>query len=195
MYRLFISVNLPPDLLAALDDLQRDLKRQLGDGLLRWTRPEGIHLTLKFLGDTEPGRIAEITDALRLGIGAHPAFSVQVGGLGCFPNLRKPNVLWVDVADPDRKLQRLAAQVDRTTVGLGWPPEQRPFAGHLTLARVQKYARNEERQSLGERIAGLKICQDLGALPVAHIHLMRSQLDPKGSIYASLAEVELAGGR
>ena len=190
-FRLFISINLTPELLAALTDLQNQLQRQLAPQPLRWARPEGIHLTLKFLGDTDTGRIEDIVRALQQSVEPHQAFELGIGGLGCFPDRRKPRVLWVGVQDPDERLRRLAASVDNAMSGLGWKRENRPYTGHLTLARVKKYANNQDKQALGELLATVAVADTLGALPVQTIHLMRSQLRPDGAVYTLLITVPL----
>ncbi|NOX63772.1 MAG: RNA 2',3'-cyclic phosphodiesterase [Chloroflexi bacterium] len=190
-YRLFISVNLSPELLVAMRALQNELKRRLADAPLRWVRPEGIHISLKFLGETEPARVQKIVRALEKTVGTHDPFEVGIGGLGCFPNNRRPNVLWVGVTDPERALERLAADVDRSMVALGWKPERRAFTGHLTLARVKKYARPAERRELGRIFVESGLGQDMGRLRVNAIHLMRSELRRDGAVYTELAEISL----
>ena len=194
-YRLFIAINLPPDLLEALQTAQRHLQRKLAGYPLRWSRPEGIHLTLKFLGETDVARIDVITEALTVVAARHTAFELPVGGLGMFPNARRPNVLWVGVADEARRLRHLAADVDKAVAKLGWPREKRPFNGHLTLARVKKQAGSRERRELGEQVLSLRGYEKLGVLPVHNIHLMRSQLHPEGAIYTELHAVDLTGRR
>jgi len=190
-FRLFISINLTPDLLAALTDLQSQLKHQLAPQPLRWTRPEGVHLTLKFLGDTETGRIEEIVRALQQAVEPHQAFELGIGGLGCFPNRRKPRVLWVGVQDPDERLRHLAASMDDAIAELGWKRENRPYTGHLTLARVKKYANNQDKQTLAELLFSVDVEDKLGVLPVQTVHLMRSQLRPDGAVYTSLITTSL----
>lgn len=193
MYRLFIAANLPPEMLRRLADMQARLERQLAGAPLRWVRPEGIHLTLKFLGDTDPARIEAITDALAAAVAPHPRFELQVRGLGCFPHMRQPNVLWAGVSDPGNRLRDLAAGVDAAMHGLGWAKERRPYSGHLTLARVKKVS-GRERRALGERLAALDLDPNLGTLPLASLHLMRSQLQRDGAVYSELAEVTLGRG-
>ncbi len=190
-FRLFISINLTPELLATLTDLQDQLKRQLASQPLRWARPEGIHLTLKFLGDTDTGRIEEIVRALQQAVEPHQPFELSIGSLGCFPNQSKPRVLWVGVQDPDERLRRLAASVDDAMAGLGWKRENRPYTGHLTLARVKKYATTQDKQALSELLSSAQVADSLGVLPVQTIHLMRSQLQPDGAVYTSLITVPL----
>lgn len=191
--RLFIAINLPSDLLTALTAAQRQLQRKLAAYPLRWSRPEGIHLTLKFLGDTHPARIPEITDALNRVSVKHASFELPVGGLGMFPNARRPNVLWVGVADEAHRLQHLAADVDKALAKLGWQREKRPFSGHLTLARVKKQAGNRERRAMGETVMALRGYEKLGVLPVQTIHIMRSQLRPDGAVYTEAGRVTISG--
>ncbi len=191
--RLFIAINLPDDLHKALESTQRHLQRKLAAYPLRWTRPEDIHLTLKFLGDTEPVRIPDIADALARVAGKHAPFELPVGGLGMFPNLRRPNVLWVGVKDEAHRLRHLAADVDKAMSRLGWRREKRRFSGHLTLARVKKQAGNRERRALGEVIAALHGYERLGALPVQRIYVMRSQLRPDGAVYSEIRGIDIVG--
>ena len=191
MYRLFIAINLPADLLQRLTQVQQQLQRRLANYPLRWSRPEGIHLTLKFLGDTNPARIPEITSALHSLAQRHESFELGVGGLGMFPNTRRPSVLWIGVNDSEHHLRRLAADVDKTMARLGWQKEKRPFAAHLTLARVKKNAGNRERRQLGEVVASLQGYTHLGKLPIHSFQLMRSQLHPAGAIYTTLSTIPM----
>jgi 2'-5' RNA ligase len=191
MLRLFIAINLPSELLQSLGDVQNRLRQHLSGLPLTWVRTEGIHLTLKFLGETDPRRVEGIVARLRTVAAAWPPFVVPVDGLGCFPDRRRPQVVWVGVQDPDGALQRLAAAVDEAMADLGWEREKRPFTGHLTLARVKRDAGNEERRRIGEHIAAFALSAP-GLLPVQALHLMRSQLDPGGAVYSEVAVVPLA---
>ena len=193
-YRLFIAIQLSSDLLADLQRAQRRLQQQLAPYPLRWSRPEGLHLTLKFLGETEADRVPGIRQALLHVAQSRQAFALPVGGLGVFPNSRRPQVLWIGVHDQGHRLQHLAEAVDAAMHRLGWPREKRPFRGHLTLARVKKHASPRERRELGARVQALRGYEDLGMLPVQSLHLMRSQLHPDGAVYTELVEVRLAGG-
>ncbi len=191
--RLFIAIHLSDALLATVTTTQRQLQRKLVGFPLRWTRPEGIHLTLKFLGDTDPARIPAISEALARAAARHAPFELNVGGLGMFPNVRRPNVLWVGVHDEAHRLRHLAADVDKAAVKLGWQREKRPFNGHLTLARVKKQAGNRERRALGEAVQGLRGYERLGTLPVQAIHIMRSQLRPDGAVYTVVERIAMIG--
>lgn len=192
MYRLFISINLTTELLDSIRATQDALKGALADYPLRWTRPEGIHLTLKFLGDTDPARVETIGRALQQVVEPRPPFELSVGGLGCFPNPRKTSVLWIGVHDPEDHLRELAAAIDEAMAGLGYQRERRAYTGHLTLARVQRYAKSSERRALGEQLPSLGVPETLGVLPATSVHLMRSQLKPDGAVYSSLADIRLS---
>jgi len=191
--RLFIAINLPDDLLETLRTTQRHLQRKLAAYPLRWSRPEGVHLTLKFLGDTDPARIQAIATALNRIAVKHAPFELPVGGLGVFPNARRPNVLWVGVNDETHRLRHLAADVDKAMAKLGWQREKRPFNGHLTLARVKKQAGNKDRRALGEAVTALQGYDRLGMLPVRRVYIMRSQLRPDGAVYTEVQGIELVG--
>ncbi len=193
MLRLFIAASLSPEVVQALAEAQGQLKRRLAGMPLSWTRPEGIHLTLKFLGDTEPKRVEAITAALRQAAAPHAPFTVTVGGFGCFPNPRRANVLWVGIADPEGRLGRLAASVDRATAALGWEPERRPFTAHLTLARVKREAAAEQQRALGEMLPAISLPAVMGTVAIDRIHLIRSELNPQGSIYTPLSGTMLSG--
>lgn len=192
MLRLFIAITLPADLLQTLGDVQQRLRQRLTGLPLTWTRPEGIHLTLKFLGETDPRRVEAIVARLRTVATAWQPFVVPVEGLGCFPDRRRPQVVWVGVQDPDGALQRLAAAVDAAMAELGWEREKRPFTGHLTLARVKRDAGTDERRRIGEQVAAFALSAP-GLLPVQALHLMRSQLDPGGAIYSEVAIAPFGG--
>jgi len=189
--RLFIAITLPDDLLEGLADVQARLKRKLARYPLRWVRPEGIHLTLKFLGDTDPARIPEIVAALEARASAQAPFQVAVGGLGMFPNARRPSVLWVGMQDEQRHLQRLARQIDKAMTKLGWQPEKKAFTAHLTLARVQRHASNGERRALGQEVTDLRGFERVGVLSVRRVCIMRSHLRPGGAVYNHVHCVEL----
>src|SRR5947207_10970042 len=136
--RCFIAIDLPPDIKAEISRQQAALRAALAqaparDQKINWTRPDGIHLTLKFLGETD--RVNEVTEALQ-GIGPFEKFSVEVKGFGFFPDARRPRVLWTGIDAPPA-LGELASRVETAMEKMGFPPEGRAFAPHLTLARFK----------------------------------------------------------
>lgn len=136
--RLFVAVELTAEVRAALAGVQDAVQRQLPPRAVRWTNPGGIHLTLKFLGDTPAGKVEAIAQALGAAAGGFEPFDFTVAGFGCFPNARRANVLWVGVPDAPRALAGLQRAADLQLTRLGFEREPRAFAPHLTLGRVNK---------------------------------------------------------
>jgi RNA 2',3'-cyclic 3'-phosphodiesterase len=186
--RIFIAIELPPPVLDRLDDLQARLRQDLPARWVRWVRPQGMHLTLKFLGENPASRVDAVSAAMVNAAAAHAPFSLSVHGLGCFPNLRRPRVLWVGVEEPAGVLAALQRDVERALVPLGFSPEARPFSPHLTLGRVRGGARGQI-EALGQVVGRAKA--RVGEMPVAAIHLMRSDLLPGGAVYTSLSVARL----
>lgn len=186
--RLFVAVDLPGQVREALGRVQQELRRHdLSD--LRWVRPQGIHLTLKFLGETPARRVAAITKALSGATGGRPGFRVALGAPGTFGNRRGPRVLWLDVIGDIQRLRELQTAVEEALVEVGFPPEEGGFSPHLTLARVPQPA----RPGTAERIAqGLQAVTPPGTeFDVREVVLMRSTLQPGGAMYERLAAFPL----
>jgi 2'-5' RNA ligase len=190
--RLFIAVELTAEVKQGLARLQDDLKRQLPPKVVRWTQAEGIHLTLKFLGDTPQDKVQAIVQGITAAGAGFSPFSFDVAGFGCFPNPRKANVLWVGVSEMPKTLAGLQRAVDLRMHTLGYEKESRPFSPHLTLGRVNKTISPGERQKLADVIAKAQVSQ-LGTVPVREVILFQSDLRPTGSVYTALARIGLAG--
>jgi RNA 2',3'-cyclic 3'-phosphodiesterase len=186
--RTFIAIELTTPILESLGDLQARMQRDLPPGLLRWVRPEGIHLTLAFLGDVAVERVDPIAEALAEACAGHAPFTVSVAGMGCFPNVRRPRVVWVGVEEPSGALARLQHDIEQALVPLGFGPEGRAFSPHLTLGRVKGGSR-EALAALGAYVERAKV--RIGEMKVETVHLMRSDLRPSGAVYTALAVVPL----
>ena len=182
--RLFVAIDLPEEVRESLGRLQSDLRRLDLSGL-RWTRPEGVHLTLKFLGETPTSSIPAIEGALARAVQGTPPFRLALGEPGTFGNRRGPRVLWVDVEGDVQPLQRLQAAVERELEAAGFAPEEREFSPHLTLARVPQ----PPRPGLAERVsrALAAVAAPHGEIEVTEVVLMRSQLQPGGAVYSRVA--------
>lgn len=177
--RAFIAIELPASIREALAREQARFRAVGTDA--RWTRPEGIHLTLKFLGNISAQQEAQVKDALGR-LDRVETFTVQVEGFGVFPNAKSPRVFWAGVeAPPD--LARLAAQVESAMARLGFPPEDRPFKPHLTLARFK--APRPQREL--ERLVAVEDNPTLGSFEVSEFFLWESKLSPRGAEYLKVA--------
>lgn len=183
--RTFIAAPLSDSILAAARDLQQWISR--GGHSLRFVAPENLHFTLKFLGE-----ISE-DDARRLGTAlgglsqSFDPFPISVAGVGAFPDLDSPRVLWVGVQFGTEILVRLATEVDRICLAAGLEGDRKPFRPHLTLARARE--RRPRAMHLPDRAREAQ----LGEMTVDRVILMQSQLGPEGAVYTPLTEVRLSG--
>ena len=186
--RLFVAIDLPEDVRESLGRLQSDLRRRDLPGL-RWTRPEGVHLTLKFLGETPASSLAAIEGALARAVRGAQPFRLALGAPGTFGNRRGPRVLWVDVEGDVKPLQQLQAAVERELAAAGVAPEERGFSPHLTLARVPQ----PSPPGLAERVsrALAAVAAPRGEIEVTEVVLMRSRLQAGGAVHSRVAAFPL----
>ena len=192
MIRSFVAIDLPDPIKQMLKSTGEQLRRQVPDKSVRWSRVEGIHLTLKFLGAVAEADLSDIKTTLA-GVSRQQApFAFTVGGLGCFPNARRPRVLWVGVEEKSGALAALQREVEHSLKPLGFDPERRSFHPHLTLGRTHKNVRATDQRRLGEIVAGTGL-GELGRVDVASFRLMRSDLRSDGAVYTTLAEFPLGG--
>ena len=187
--RLFIAVELPANVRQRLAGVADEL-RGMGLERLRWVRPENIHITLKFLGETPAERQPQIEDALRAAAEGVAPHELTLGELGKFGGRQNPRVLWVDVRGDVDALKALHKRVDAGVAPLGFATDERPFAAHLTLARVPQDLAKKVARPLAEAIDAVKVPDP--PIPVRQVVLMRSQLRREGPLYTRLCGVELA---
>jgi RNA 2',3'-cyclic 3'-phosphodiesterase len=184
MMRLFVAVDIPAEVRQGLASLQDHLRHAQAD--VSWVRPENIHVTLKFLGETDEKRLPSIREALADVARTGAAFSMQVAGVGSFGG-RVPRVVWVGVRDGAQPLTELARQVEQALVRLGFPKEKREFAAHLTLGRVRS-PRNAE----GLLAAIHEVREERsGSIAARGFELVQSELRPSGSVYTTLGRFSL----
>jgi 2'-5' RNA ligase len=188
--RCFIAIELDRSVLEALDRLQAKLRREVPDGVVRWVAGSGIHLTLKFLGDVPLGQVRDIEDGIVRACRSYVPFALTCSGIGCFPNPRRPRVVWVGVEASGGVLSKLQQTVEREVAPLGYPTEKREFTPHLTLGRAQRRASSDELRRLGELISSAKV-GPIAEMEVSEVSLIRSDLRPTGAVYTPLAQVPL----
>jgi len=185
--RTFIAINVPP---AVLDTIARIQNRFKSLGLhASWVKPGNIHLTLKFLGDTDPDRIPGIQITLTETLASLARFQLSLDSVGVFPDTNNPRVLWLGLKDREGALETLQTGIEKALEQIGFPREQRPFSPHVTLARIKSPKGKKELKS------ELDALNRQGITPhpfdVGEIQLYESQLTPKGSIYTVLANFKL----
>ncbi|MBE7551534.1 MAG: RNA 2',3'-cyclic phosphodiesterase [Anaerolineales bacterium] len=191
--RSFIAIELSDEAHAALADLQSRLKRVAPAQIVRWTAPESIHLTLHFLGDIAPDTVSEISSLMEQVAAVHPPFTLTLGGLGCFPNTRRPRVVWAGVAGQTDILARLQGELGEKLKTLGFTLDTRPYSPHLTLGRVKDGVPQRQLAQLGQALEQTQpTVGSLAVLPVSEISLMKSELKSAGAVYTPLALARLA---
>ena len=180
--RVFCAVELPEEVRAAVGAHAARLRRDFPDARASWARPEGLHITLKFIGEVEPARVEDLSRAAGAAVEGFQPFRLSIEESGTFPPRGAARVLWLGVKDESGQLARLQRQLEQACAANGFPREPRAFKPHLTLAR-------------------LRTPKDAHALSEAHRHttfgpyhfqvsellVIRSELGPGGSRYTPLS--------
>jgi len=183
--RTFIAIALPESITKLLGRIQEELKKSQAD--VKWVETSNIHLTLKFLGELDHGQIEQVSTVLtQVGSKIRP-FEASLGGLGAFPSLRYPRVIWVGVGKGDQNIRELAALVEDSLFEIAIPREDKPFSSHITLGRTRS-SLNNLRLSAALSHAGGTYKAENPEFHVGRITLFKSTLTPKGPLYESLAE-------
>jgi 2'-5' RNA ligase len=149
-----------------------------------------MHLTLRFLGDTNVALIPNLDQAIRAALAPHSAIILRLNGAGSFPNNRRPSVVWVGVGGEIAALARAQAAIETAVVGLGFAPETKPFRAHLTLGRMRPEANPEQQRQLGAAIQSLPPPKPL-EWTIERIVLFRSELHNTGPIYTEIVDCRL----
>lgn len=195
--RTFIAIELPAGVKQRVIERQRRLQRLLDEqgvgSAFRWTPPDNLHLTLRFLGETGDAQRRQIETALAKIAAQSHEFQLVVQAAGAFPNLRKPNILWLDFGGDLNVLLPLQRQIEITAQQVGFAAETRAFTPHLTIARAQKNAAPAMLAHSGEAlrtVTGTQLPAD-APFTVEGFHLIHSDLRPSGPIYTPLASFAL----
>ena len=185
--RSFVAVDVTAPVHAAIAALQAELARVRAD--VRWVRAEGMHVTLKFLGSVDSGLLERVRAALVVALAERPALEVGVRGTGAFPSLRRPRVLWVGLDGAG--LSELAGIVDAALLPLGFAPEKRSFAAHVTLGRVNSL---RGWPALEEQFKA-HLDDDFGSSRIDAVTIYRSTLRAGGAVYSALWTIPLCRHR
>jgi 2'-5' RNA ligase len=188
--RVFIAVELPAAIRKELADLQNMLSPGLEPGI-KWVAPDGIHLTLKFLGNVPVTLIPELQKVIEEATSRSRPFQLEIAGLGAFPSRQKPEVIWYGLQGDTDQLTQLQRQIENSLLPLEFPAETRPFSPHLTLARLRRDAGVNVRHQLAARLSE-NLPVSGSAFTVETVSLMQSRLTPTGPIYTRLAEFLLS---
>jgi RNA 2',3'-cyclic 3'-phosphodiesterase len=183
--RTFIAITVTQGIKEALSRLQDHLKRSQAD--VKWVDPKNIHLTLAFLGEIDEkqaGQVARLLDQLSQN---HRCCRAGLNALGAFPSMGSPRVIWADIDEGKEEIKSIAQELRAGLSAIGFLPEERPFAAHLTLGRMRSGAGKREL------IEALKNCQIREKLEfrVEKLTFFKSTLSPKGPLYEAIKEVML----
>ncbi|MCL4270932.1 MAG: RNA 2',3'-cyclic phosphodiesterase [Anaerolineales bacterium] len=187
--RVFIAVDLPPAIQESVEKQTASLRRKLGDDLIRWVPAKNMHLTLKFIGNIAASHLDFLKQMLIQSVNSQRQFDLQIGGIGSFPNLKRPRVLWVGIHAP-ADLTSLQKNVEAGAVRLGYEKEERGFSPHLTLGRVRQNVSAADLQRIRSALENTQIGR-IGTATIEAVHLYKSDLHTDGSIYTKLLSVPL----
>ena len=185
MIRAFIAITPPSTLQQTMAEVRQVFQRL--SLAWRWVTPDHIHLTLRFLGNVPEASVASLCQAMEHASQGQTAFPLRARTLGCFPHPTRPRVLWVGLDDPSQALGRLNERLTAALTPLGFPPEDRPFHPHLTLARVQSMTRSSQLLPILQTFQN----RDFGEFLVTQVHLVQSQLQRGGALHTILRSVRL----
>lgn len=190
LIRAFIAIELSPEIRQQLGQLIQKFKA-LHIQAVRWVAVENIHLTLKFLGETNRADLDKLSKILISRSAEFSPFTFQVSGMGAFPSNRKPRVVWVGL-QTSAALLELQRAIEDAATHIGIPTEERGFSPHLTLGRVRNDASPADLQTLSSALTSMQ-AGDLGSMTAASFTLFQSDLRPLGALYTPLAHFPLAG--
>lgn len=189
--RTFIAIELPSSIQKSIAESQSALKERVDaaglDGAMRWTPVSNMHLTLRFLADTSAVQRQSVAAALAAISASQRPFRLTLDGLGCFPNFRRPSVIWLGVGGSLASLNALQTQIESAAREADFEPERRAYSPHLTISRVQRNAKGNARRELGQALQDFDPPGPARSFTIDHITHIRSVLQPTGAVHTPLA--------
>jgi 2'-5' RNA ligase len=184
--RIFIAVELPATIKAEVSAFQEAFEETRAS--IKWTRPESMHLTLKFLGEIDEARLSEVVNVVQKVTAKHQQMTLRLSGIGVFPHLRNPRIFWVGLSGETEKFASLAEEIDLSLAELGFPREERSYNPHLTIGRFKSPLGAPELISHARQhpLQVLTFC-------VSEVTVMRSVLNPRAAVYTTLFNFPLSG--
>jgi 2'-5' RNA ligase len=189
LLRLFVAIPIPEPVREEMIRVQRELQPLAPSGTVRWTRPDQFHLTLRFLGDVPVKAVDALKKSLAQACAGVRPFHLRARGVGFFPDVRSPRVLWVGIEDGENGLADLQARIGQASAPFADMPGADNFLAHATLGRFQKYRRHGTEKLLPH--ARLFEGHVFGDWRAENAGLFRSELSPDGARHAALAAFPL----
>ncbi|MDQ3005806.1 MAG: RNA 2',3'-cyclic phosphodiesterase [Chloroflexota bacterium] len=186
--RAFIAVDLPLEIRQDIQFATSNLRRDTGS-LIRWVAVENMHLTLKFLGDIPSANVEALTQMIHAQADSFNCFDIHLTGIGSFPSPKRPRVIYIGIQAP-AALVAFQHQLESATGELGYNPEERAFAPHLTIGRVRQHVSADDQQKIRHALEESTI-DSLGTARVNSVHLYKSDLKPTGPLYTKLFSAHL----
>jgi RNA 2',3'-cyclic 3'-phosphodiesterase len=185
-WRIFCAFELPELLRLRLAKHATTVREAVPEAAASWSRPENIHLTVKFFGNVDQAKVPLISAALARAVKEFGPIEIQVGKTGVFPRPSRPQVLWIGIEDPSGGLSRLHARLEDESGREGFPKEERAFRPHLTIARIRKPGN-------ASRLADTHLRMEFAPVEItlSELVLFRSELSPKGSKYTAISRHRL----
>ena len=183
---MFCAFELPAAVRSRIDEHSRQVREAAPDAAASWSRPENIHLTMKFFGNVDQAQVPVITAAAARVVKEFSAIQIEVGKTGVFPRPSRPQVLWIGIDDPSGALLKLQQRLEDEFALEGFAKEDRAFRPHLTIARIR-------RPQNANKLAEVHLDLEFSAVAVrmGELILFRSELSPKGSKYTAISRHRL----
>jgi 2'-5' RNA ligase len=181
-FRGFIALEITPS--SVMTEFEKEIEKSGAD--VKLVEPHNIHITLKFLGDTQERYIWDIEGIIRDAVRGLKPFSIKLKGTGVFPNENYVKVVWIGIEEGNI-IGTLAQTIDNGVAGLGFKKENRGFSPHLTIGRVRTAKNKQQMMKVIEKYRMV----EFSVQEVASIHLKKSELTPKGPLYTSIREIKL----
>lgn len=188
-YRLFIAIALPEPIKAAIEKTQDELRAALPAKSIRWTRREQFHLTMRFLGAVEVAQVDRLNEAVRRASAGSGDLQLRASGIGVFPGVRRPRVVWTGVDDRGGRLAALQRSIEAAAGPFTHEAPQETFMGHITLARCRDINRAEA--STLATLVNTLATRSFGEWTATSVEIIRSVTAPTGARYTTLAEIAL----
>jgi 2'-5' RNA ligase len=186
--RLFVACEVPDEVKDAIGGITQSLKDRSGNAV-RWINPEGVHVTLKFLGEVPVKKLPAIKLAIQEAVVGHQPFELEFSNIGTFGGREGLRIMWVGVAGDVLRLEALVRAVNAALAVVGFEPERRPFRPHLTLGRVRDEVGTRQRAEIEVEVGKTEV--PAVSWRTAQVSLMRSRLGPGGASYDVLATFPL----
>lgn len=187
--RSFIAADFPPETITKIGKITVDLQQELPGGALKWVSTDNMHLTIKFIGEIQKNKIAQVKEIMTDTLKGQPSFKIGIQNLGTYPHINNPRVIWLGITQ-GAPLVEIHNRLDCALEKLNVRSDRREYSPHLTLARVRRDASRSTVKKISETLSQLKV-DSLGIITMSEITLYKSKLSSEGPEYTPLHVVSL----